>query len=123
MRFSKVSSIAYYNIILLAGVAIHSNMYAFYEGLRHAFDIICKEAGIPNNTSYSGRRTFISSLIDKNVSIKTIQGYVGHKDSRTTLNNYNFDRSKKEEQSRQLTEARLSLSLSDITESVGFLNK
>ena len=50
--------------------------------------------------------------------IKTIQGYVGHKDSRTTLNNYNFDRRKKEEQSRQLTEARLSLSLSDITESV-----
>ena len=94
------------------------SFYAFYEGLRHAFVAICKDAGIPKNTPYSGRRTFISSLIDEDVNIRTIQEYVGHKDARTTWNNYNFDRSGKEERLEHLNKARLSLSISDITETV-----
>jgi hypothetical protein len=48
--------------------------------------------------------------------IRTIQEYVGHKDARTTWNNYNFDRSGKEEQIEHLNKARLSLSISGITE-------
>jgi hypothetical protein len=75
---------------------------------------MCEAAGIPRNTPYSGRRTFISSLIDAQVNIKTIQNYVGHKDSRTTYRNYCFDRSDKETRVEQLNNARLSLSVNDI---------
>jgi Integrase len=83
---------------------------SFYDRLRKTFPVICKSIGIPQNTPYSGRRTFISSLIDANVNIRTIQNYVGHNDARTTLNNYCYDRSAREERARQLESARVQIS-------------
>ena len=83
---------------------------SFYDRLRKTFPVICKSIGIPQNTPYSGRRTFISSLIDANVNIRTIQNYVGHNDARTTLNNYCYDRSAREERARQLENARVQIS-------------
>ena len=82
---------------------------SFYDRLRKTFPGLCKKIGIPQNTPYAGRRTFISSLIDAQVNIKTIQKYVGHKDAKTTLNNYCFDRSEREERARQLENARVQL--------------
>lgn len=84
---------------------------SFYDRLRKTFPSICKKIGIPQNTPYSGRRTFISSLIDARVNIRTIQNYVGHKDARTTLNNYCYDRSAREERAQQLENARVQISL------------
>ena len=85
---------------------------SFYDRIRKTFPSLCKKAGIPQNAPYSGRRTFVSSLIDAQVNIKTIQNYVGHKDARTTLNNYCFDRSDRETRARQLENARVQISLS-----------
>ena len=83
---------------------------SFYDRLRKTFPVICKSIGIPQNTPYSGRRTFISSLIDANVNIRTIQNYVGHNDAKTTLNNYCYDRSAREERAKQLENARVQIS-------------
>ena len=80
---------------------------SFYQSMRKSFPKMCEDAGIPRNTPYSGRRTFISSLIDAQVNMKTIQQYVGHKDPRTTLRNYCFDRNTKETRAKQLEDARL----------------
>ena len=89
-------------------------MHGFYNRMRKTFPLICKDLGIPDNTLYAGRRTFVSSLLDDNVNIKTIQNYVGHKDAKTTLNHYCFDRSGKQHRIEQLENARLGLSLADV---------
>lgn len=85
--------------------------YSFYQSMRRSFPKMCEEAGLPRNTPYSGRRTFISSLIDAHVNMKTIQQYVGHKDPRTTLRNYCFDRNTKEMRAKQLENARPQFSI------------
>lgn len=92
------------------------NFQSFYGRMRKTFPGLCEKANIPTNTPYSGRRTFVSSLIDAGTNIRTIQNYVGHKDSRTTYNNYCFDRSKKAERMKQLENARLSFSIKELTE-------
>ena len=90
---------------------MNDHFKGFYDRLRKTFPSLCKKIGIPQNTPYSGRRTFISSLVDAQVNIKTIQNYVGHKDARTTLNNYCFDRTAHEERAQQLENARVQISL------------
>ena len=55
------------------------NSKSFYDRLRKTFPVISNEIGAPNNAPYAGRRTLISSPIDANINIKTIQNYVGHK--------------------------------------------
>ena len=90
---------------------MNDHFKGFYDRLRKTFPSLCKKIGIPQNTPYSGRRTFISSLVDAQVNIKTIQNYVGHKDARTTLNNYCFDRSAREERAKQLENARVQISI------------
>lgn len=95
---------------------IGENLQSFYGRMRKTFPGLCKSAGVPKNTPYSGRRTFVSSLIDAGINIRTIQDYVGHKDSKTTFNNYCFDRTKKEERAKQLENARLAFALNDLTE-------
>ena len=95
-------------------VTDEQQMHGFYNRMRKTFPLICKDLGIPDNTLYAGRRTFVSSLLDDNVNIKTIQNYVGHKDAKTTLNHYCFDRSGKQHRIEQLENARLGLSLADV---------
>ncbi len=89
---------------------MNDHFKGFYDRLRKTFSSLCNKIGIPQNTPYSGRRTFISSLIDAQVNIRTIQNYVGHNDARTTLNNYCYDRSAREERARQLENARVQIS-------------
>ena len=91
---------------------MNDNFNSFYDSMRKAVPEMCEAIGAPRNTAYAGRRTFISSLVDANVNIKTIRNYVGHKDARTTLNNYCYDRSDKETRAAQLEAARLPISMS-----------
>lgn len=91
-----------------------SNFKSFYDRMRKTVPTMCEKIGAPRNTPYSGRRTFISSLIDSNVNIKTIRNYVGHKDARTTLNNYCFDRKGKQARAAQLENARQPFPLNEI---------
>ena len=95
------------------------NFKSFYDRMRKAFPAMCETIGAPRNTPYSGRRTFISSLVDANVNIKTIRNYVEHKDAKTTLNNYCFDRNGKEAKKEQLETARSPFSLDEIVAEIG----
>ena len=49
------------------------------------------DSGI-HKSSHTARRTFISSLLDAQMSINSVRQYAGHADERTTLRNYVFDR-------------------------------
>lgn len=61
----------------------------------------CRKAGIIQKSSHKSRKTFISALIDGQVSINTVREMVGHSDERTTLSNYTFDiRTREEKQDR-----------------------
>ena len=51
------------------------------------------------------RKTYISTLIDKNVNIDTITETVGHKDKRTTYNNYCFSRFSEKQTENMLEKA------------------
>ncbi len=57
----------------------------------------CKLLEIPYRSSHKARKTYISTLIDGGVNINTIREIVGHKDERTTLNCYCYDRLAKDE--------------------------
>lgn len=92
----------------------NDNFQSFYGRMRKTFPGLCDSAGIPRNTPYSGRRTFVSSLIDARVNIRTIQNFVGHKDARTTFNNYCYDRTEKAERARQLENARIPFSMDSV---------
>lgn len=52
------------------------------------------DSGI-HKPSHTARRTFISSLLDAQMSINSVRQYAGHSDERTTLQNYVFDRTDK----------------------------
>lgn len=95
-----------------------NELRGFYNRLRKTFPLICKRLGIPHNTAYSGRRTFISSLINQSVSVRTIKNYVGHKEAKTTFNNYYYDRSEKIKRVEQLENARLVRTINGIVPAV-----
>ncbi|WP_374658533.1 tyrosine-type recombinase/integrase [Phenylobacterium sp.] len=53
-------------------------------GLANHFKWIYDRAGIDNGSSHSGRRTFITNLAHKGVSVRVIQDLVGHSSMSTT---------------------------------------
>lgn len=65
----------------------------------------CKSMGIVQKSSHTARRTFISALIDAQVSINTVRATAGHSSERTTLNNYVFDRSTEAEKLAKFEQA------------------
>ena len=65
----------------------------------------CRKIGIVQKSSHKSRKTYISSLLDKQVNINTVREMVGHTDERTTLGNYCFDRSTKLEKLNKIEEA------------------
>ena len=83
-----------------------NNVKSFYDRMSRTLKRICRKIGLPENSHYSGRRTFVSSLIDANVNVKTIMKYCGHLSAKTTLNNYCFDRSSKEQRRKKFENAR-----------------
>lgn len=58
---------------------------------------LCKNAGIPKRSPHKIRKTYISTLIDKDMNLNFIREQVGHKDERTTLENYCFNRLSKKD--------------------------
>lgn len=76
-----------------------------YSAVQKAFYKYCRDMGIAPKSSHKARKTFVSTLIDGGVNINTVRQYAGHKDERTTLGNYCYDRSSDEEKTRQMREA------------------
>lgn len=73
-----------------------------YTSVTKAFTSYCKQIGIGAKSSHKARKTFVSTLIDNDININSVRQIVGHKDERTTLNNYCYDRSSEEEKYRKL---------------------
>lgn len=96
-------------------VNLNRECKSLYDRIRKTFPKICESIGVPRNTPYSGRRTFISSLYDAKINLKTIQKYVGHNDSKTTLNNYVYDRTARVERAEMLENARLPFSFEELS--------
>ena len=65
----------------------------------------CKKMGIIKKSSHTSRRTFISALIDEQVSINTVRQVAGHSSEKTTLRNYTFDRSSEVERLEKFEKA------------------
>ena len=65
----------------------------------------CKKMGIIKKSSHTSRRTFISALIDEQVSINTVRQVAGHSSEKTTLRNYTFDRSSEVERREKFEKA------------------
>ncbi len=82
-----------------------------YSGLSKAFRHTCINSNILARSTHKARKTVISTLIDNGVNINTIREMMGHRDERTTLNSYCFDRKEKEER-RQLMNCSLHLGVS-----------
>ena len=66
----------------------------------------CKKIGISKKSSHKARKTYISALLDGDVNLNSVREMAGHRDERTTLANYYYDRSTDEEK-LQLVEAAL----------------
>ncbi len=54
---------------------------------------------------FKARKTYISSLLDGNVNVNSVREMAGHRDERTTLSNYYFDRSSDEEKKKMIEAA------------------
>jgi integrase/recombinase XerD len=68
-------------------------LFATNRGQRHAFSAntltqhfywLYKRAGIANASSHSGRKTFLTSLSSKGISVFVLAGLAGHKSITTT---------------------------------------
>ena len=76
-----------------------------YNSIRYCYQKYCRQLGIGTKSSHKARKTVISSLIDGGININTIRANVGHKDERTTYNNYCFDRRTNQEKVKQFESA------------------
>ena len=66
---------------------------------------ICKELGIDKRSPHKGRKTYISTLLNKGLDPDFVRTQVGHRDLQTTLNSYAFSTTRKEKQLDALSEA------------------
>ncbi len=76
-----------------------------YGAVAELYKKYCKKLGIEKKTSHKARKTVISALLDGNVNINSVREMVGHRDERTTLANYYFDRSTDEEKVKMIEAA------------------
>ena len=88
-----------------------------YSELSKTFRRNCINSNILARSTHKARKTVISTLIDNGVNINTIREMMGHRDERTTLNSYCFDRKEKEER-RQLVNDSLHLGVSQVCNQV-----
>ena len=66
---------------------------------------ICKDLGITCRSPHKGRKTYISTLLNKGIDPDFVRTQVGHRDLQTTLNSYAFSTTRKEEQLEVLSKA------------------
>lgn len=76
-----------------------------YWSIQRAFRKYCQKMNIVTKSAHKARKTYISVCIDEGINARTVAQQVGHKDVRTTLNNYYYDRRSEQEQIRQLEKA------------------
>ena len=76
-----------------------------YTPTRELYDKYCNKLGIIKKSSHKARKTYISSLLDGNVNVNSVREMAGHRDERTTLSNYYFDRSSDEEKKKMIEAA------------------
>lgn len=63
---------------------------------------ICRQLDIMRRSPHKGRKTYISSLLNKGTDLDFVRSQVGHRDLSTTLNNYTYSTTRKEQQIEQL---------------------
>ena len=71
----------------------------------NVFRKLSRELGGAMRSSHKARKTYISCLIDNGVNLDTVREYAGHRDERTTLNNYLYDRSSEKERLAKVEKA------------------
>lgn len=69
------------------------------------FKKYCQKIETIHKSPHKARKTYISTLIDGQISINTIREMVGHADERTTYQNYAFDRNTASEREKMLENA------------------
>lgn len=72
--------------------------------IRWRVEKYCKKAGIKYRSPHKIRKTWISKLIDAQMSINSIRELAGHEDERTTFKNYCYDRKTEKQRKEQLEE-------------------
>lgn len=76
-----------------------------YYSVRKAFAYLCKRIGIENKSSHKARKTYVTALIDANVSINQVREMVGHASEKTTYSSYCYTRETDEENKKRIEEA------------------
>lgn len=79
-----------------------------YEALKKLYPSYCEKLGIISKSSHKSRKSYVSALYDGNVNINTIRELVGHKDERTTLGCYVYDRNSDSEKKAKIQKALVS---------------
>lgn len=87
-------------IFVTAGEPIH-----VYQAIQRAFLQYCRALDICERGPHKARKTYISQLLDAGVNINTVRSVAGHKDEKTTLNNYCYDRKVKAARNAQVIAA------------------
>lgn len=94
----------------------HDKPLNTYTSIQKTFTKYCRELGILQRSSHKGRKTVVSTLLDKGVNINTVRQIIDHMDEKTTLNNYCYDRSDSQDRYDLITQA-LTLGDNNIIES------
>ena len=76
-----------------------------YTSIQKEMAKYCRELEIPVKSPHKVRKTVLSDLIDAGINLNTVRLFAGHKDERTTLNNYCYDRDSADEKYAKITNA------------------
>jgi len=76
-----------------------------YDALKKLYPSYCEKLEIISKSSHKSRKSYVSALYDGNVNINTIRELVGHKDERTTLGCYVYDRNSDSEKKDMIQKA------------------
>ena len=76
-----------------------------YYSVRKAFAYLCKQIGTTNKSSHKARKTYVTALIDANVSVNQVRSMVGHSSEKTTYASYCYTRETPEENKKLIEKA------------------
>ena len=89
---------AYKGVIDLWDVINEVVIMPVFDKYDNAVTRICKDLGITCRSPHKGRKTYISTLLNKGIDPDFVRTQVGHRDLMTTLNSFAFSTTRKEEQ-------------------------
>lgn len=76
-----------------------------YTSIQKEMSKYCRELEMPVKSPHKVRKTVLSDLIDAGINLNTVRLFAGHKDERTTLNNYCYDRDSVDEKYAKIANA------------------